>query len=242
VETLTLILNKPLIGQTFKGKGQAQKLLNYLDGLDVAEASNLQKSLQNGPVKIVISNEEFEITPEMIKEFKKGTKTVKGEQITPGVIEPSFGIGRILYSVLEHSYYCREGDEQRSVLSLPPAIAPLKVSVLPLISNPQLIEIIPTITSSLNDLGISSKVDDIGQTIGKRYARTDEIGIPFGITIDFDSISQKTVTLRERDSTAQVKVQIDDVGVVIKKLIDGKITWSDIWNTYPHVEVKKTDE
>jgi glycyl-tRNA synthetase len=239
VDTLTFTLNKPLIGQTFKAKGQAQKLISYLEGLDFKAATGLEQSLKQGPVKVVVGTEEFQVVPEMVKESKKGTKNITGEQITPGVIEPSFGIGRILYSLLEHAYYCREGDEQRSVLALPPAIAPVKVSVLPLISNPQLAAFIPKITAALNELGISSKVDDIGQTIGRRYARTDEIGIPFGITIDFDTVKDETLTLRERDSTAQVRVHFNEIATIIKRLVDGRIMWADVWSKYPHVEAKK---
>jgi len=174
----------------------------------------------------------------MITQFLHESKKVSGEQIIPAVIEPSFGIGRILYSILEHSYYTRE-DEQRSVLSLTPIIAPVKVSVLPLISNPQLIDFIPIITSQLTDLGISSKVDDVGQTVGKRYARTDEIGIPFGITIDFDTVKDQTVTLRERDSTNQIRVKISEVSLLIKHLVESKTTWEKVWETYPHVEKKE---
>jgi len=182
---------------------------------------------------------EFEITQEMIKEFKFSEKRVTGEHVIPAVIEPSFGIGRILYSLLEHSYYCRENDVQRTVLSLPPLIAPVKVSVLPLLNDEKLLKIIPTITSILNTLGISSKVDDVGQAIGKRYARTDEIGIPFALTIDFTGLDENTITLRERDSCAQVRIKIDQVGSILSLLIEGKLTWIDVWNQYPHVDVSK---
>jgi glycyl-tRNA synthetase len=114
------------------------------------------------------------------------------------------------------------------VLSLPPAIAPVKVSVLPLLQNESLNAFIPQIikwilrrsvrlivpinhfhtVTLLTNNGISCKLDDTGQSIGRRYARTDEIGIPFGITIDFDTVSDNSVTLRERDSTAQVRVKV----------------------------------
>jgi glycyl-tRNA synthetase len=78
--------------------------------------------------------------------IEKTQNKVTGKHITPGVIEPSFGIGRILYSILEHSYYEREQDEQRRVLSLPPAIAPVKVSVLPLLQHDNFLEYIPNIS------------------------------------------------------------------------------------------------
>jgi len=239
VDTLIPVVNKPVIGQTFKGKGQAQKLFGYLDNLDLKDAIKLEEQLGKGNVDITIGCDKFQFTPEMVKEWKKGTKRVTGEQITPGVIEPSFGIGRILYSVLEHSYYTRTDDEQRAVLALPPVVAPVKVSVLPLVNNAQLLEFIPIIANLLNEANISYKVDDIGQTIGKRYARTDEIGIPFGVTIDFETVKDKTVTLRERDTTAQVRVPIDELPTLFRRLVNGHTKWEDVWKNYPHVEAKK---
>jgi glycyl-tRNA synthetase len=115
------------------------------------------------------------------------------------VIEPSFGVGRILYAILEQNFYTREdsaaaaadekdkskkGDVKRAVLSLPPHLAPVQCSVLPLLDKDEFNAIIPRIVSSLKAERLSTKVDSTGQAIGRRYARTDEIGIPFGITID----------------------------------------------------------
>lgn len=231
IETMTVILDKKIIGSTFKGKGSL--VIAHLETLSIEDAKQLKDDLAKGPKKVQVANEEFEITKEMVKEFKEGTKRVTGQQITPGVIEPSFGIGRILYSLLEHAYYTRTGDEQRSVLALPPVIAPVKVSVLPLIVDENLQKQVPVLVNLLNELGISSKVDDIGQTIGKRYARTDEIGIPFAITIDFDTLKDNTVTLRERDSTNQVRVPLGDIANLIKRLVDGRTSWNEIWTSFP---------
>lgn len=77
---------------------------------------------------------EATLTRDMVS-VKKGQKTVHVEEVTPSVIEPSFGIGRIMYAVLEHSFRVREGDEQRTYLTLPPLVAPYKCSLLPLSSN-----------------------------------------------------------------------------------------------------------
>jgi glycyl-tRNA synthetase len=75
--------------------------------------------------------------------------------------------------------------------------------------------------------------DIAGATIGRRYARTDEIGIPFGITIDNDTITDLSVTLRERDTTKQVRVKIEEVAGVIKRLCENVITWSEVGEKYP---------
>ena len=131
------------------------------------------------------------------------------EEFTPGVIEPSFGIGRIMYAVWEHNFRIREGDEQRSYFILPPIIAPLKCSVLPLSSNAEFAPFVRRISALLTQNDVSHRIDDSSGSIGKRYARTDEIAIPFGITIDFDTLKEPhTATLRERDSMQQIRAPV----------------------------------
>jgi len=173
---------------------------------------------------------------------------ISGESITPHVIEPSFGLGRIIYSVLEHSYVVREvvkrdnetrDDEKRAYLSLPPIIAPTKVSVLPLVQSEELVQFTAEIVKNLKAEYLSTKVDDTGHRIGRRYARTDEIGIPFGITIDFDTVKDKTVTLRERDTTQQVRVPIQEVALVLRKLCDNTTQWTDVLAKYPLFAAKE---
>jgi len=169
----------------------------------------------------------------------KHTKKSSGENITPAVIEPSFGIGRIIYCLLEHAYWVREGDEQRSILSLSPVIAPVKCGILPLLANDQLMPYVHKISKLLTTNNISSKIDDRSSaSIGRRYSRTDEIGIPFGITVDFDTLKDDTVTLRERDSTKQVRVQINGLAILIGDLVNVRITWKDVLEKYPKFETK----
>jgi glycyl-tRNA synthetase len=216
VESVQVKLDKGKIGKTYKDK--AQILIKELSEMDSEKAKSLEGQLKTSPVTLTIGNNSFEVTKDIVS-FENAKKRVIGEHIIPGVIEPSFGIGRILYSILEHNYYTREGSEQRAVLSLPPQIAPVKVSVLPLISSPELLAFVPKISTLLNLSGISHKVDDIGATIGKRYARTDEIGIPFGITIDKQTVSDSTVTLRERDSMAQIRIPIADIPSLIQSIV-----------------------
>lgn len=81
--------------------------------------------------------------------------------------------------------------------------------------------------------GISSKIDDSGQTIGKRYARTDECGIPFAITVDFDTLQDKTVTLRDLDTMKQVRMPIADLPTNISQLSYGLKKWEDVSKEYP---------
>lgn len=77
-----------------------------------------------------------------------------------------------------------------------------------------------------------------GNTIGKRYARTDELGVPFAITAD----SESDVTIRERDSKDQVRITIIEVASIVKDLTEGQKTWADIWSTYPHHTSASADD
>jgi len=130
---------------------------------------------------------------------------------SPSVIEPSFGIGRIVYCIFEHCFKVREEDAQRTYFVFPPLVAPVKCSILPLMDKPDLNVVVQSIKSMLTKEGISSKIDDSGQTIGKRYARTDECGIPFAITVDFDTLKDETVTLRDLQTMKQVRMKIQEL-------------------------------
>ena len=154
-------------------------------------------------------------------------------EYTPNVIEPSFGIGRILYSLLEHAFYSREGDEQRTVFRFPAAIAPTKVLVAPISNNAEFVPFTNKIVGKLRRQGIANKVDDSASSIGRRYARNDEVGTPFAMTIDFQTIKDDTVTLRERDSTRQIRDKIDVVTSLVNQLVEGTITWEDVEKKHP---------
>lgn len=94
-------------------------------------------------------------------------------------------------------------------LALPPLIAPIKCSVLPLSGNADFVPIVRMVTDELRNADLSHKVDDSSGSIGRRYARTDEIGIPYGVTVDFDSLkAPHTVTLRDAVSMEQVRLPV----------------------------------
>jgi len=171
------------------------------------------------------------ITKEMVK-IEKVKKMVAGRAFTPGVIEPSFGLGRIMYCLFEHAFYWREDDEQRTVLRLKPLVAPIKVTVFPLLADERLVSRTQRIASDLTAAGIFNKVDSTGVSIGKRYARTDEIGVPFAITIDHRTLEDDTVTLRERDSCAQVRVPSAEVSALVVALVAGR-AWDELTSKFP---------
>lgn len=163
--------------------------------------------------------------------FKFKEQMQQEEKYVPYVIEPSFGIGRIFTAILEHNFHMR--DKKRTFLSLPPKIAPIKCSILPLISSEKFEATIQNLKVNLNKVGVSSKVDDSGNSIGKRYARTDELGIPFGITIDPETLEDKSVTLREILTTKQIRIPLDKVVKELQDLSDGLKTWEQTLAEYP---------
>ena len=144
------------------------------------------------------------------------------------MIEPSFGIDRIIYSILEHSYFEEEAgegkeeiegeNEKRIVLRLPPEVAPVQAAVLPLLTREELIKPANEIVKMLRSRGILIAFDDSG-TIGRRYRRNDEIGTPFSITVDYQTLEDGTVTIRDRDTMKQVRAGISDIADNIYDLI-----------------------
>jgi len=153
---------------------------------------------------------------------------VQEEKYIPWVIEPSHGIGRIVYCIFEHCFKVRKEDAQRTYFTFPPLIAPVKCSILPLINNEGLNKKTQEIKKMLIHAGVSNKVDDSGVSVGKRYARTDECGIPFAITVDFDTLEgglKDTVTLRDLDSMKQVRLPVNELADTISALAVGHINW-----------------
>jgi len=137
------------------------------------------------------------------------------KKVIPYVIEPSFGLERIILALLTSSY--REIDN-RKVLSLKPFIAPIKAGVYPLIKKPEFIEKAREVYYLLREK-INVFYDESG-SIGKRYARADEIGVPLGITIDGETLENNTVTVRFRDTKQQIRIKLDNLWEDIKKILE----------------------
>ncbi|HEX2792161.1 MAG TPA: glycine--tRNA ligase [Candidatus Paceibacterota bacterium] len=148
-----------------------------------------------------------------------------GERFLPHVIEPSLGVGRTLLAALVSAYDEDElGGETRVVLRLPPAIAPIKAMVAPLLKNkPELVLKARAVRKLLREVHPAIAWDDNGN-IGKRYRRQDEIGTPFCITVDFDTLGETpelkdTVTLRHRDTGEQERVSLEEAAARIRAAI-----------------------
>ncbi len=130
------------------------------------------------------------------------------DPFVPHVIEPSFGLERAVMAVLTAAYATDEiGGEKRAVLKLPAHLAPVKVAVSPLLKNkPELVKKAREVYAALKKEFGNVMYDDNGN-IGKRYRRQDEIGTPYCVTIDFDTLKDDTVTLRDRDTTKQERIK-----------------------------------
>jgi glycyl-tRNA synthetase len=122
------------------------------------------------------------------------------------------------------------------VLSFPPAVAPTKVLLVPLSSNPDFKPLIADLTKLLRRQGLSTRVDDSSASIGKRYSRNDELGTPLGITVDFQSLKDGTITLRDRDTTTQVRAGQKQIVEAVVKLVEGSETWSQTVERLPKFE------
>ena len=130
----------------------------------------------------------------------------------PHVIEPTFGVERTILAALLSAYQEDEmGGERREFLKLSPAIAPVRAAVFPLLKNkPELVAKAREVYALLKVIEPRVTFDDNGN-IGKRYRRQDEIGTPYCITVDFDTLTDNAVTVRDRDSGEQERVSITDL-------------------------------
>ena len=135
-----------------------------------------------------------------------------GERFTPHVVEPAIGLGRLFLAVMDSAYHEEEvNGETRVVMKFTPQIAPVKVAVLPLSKKSELAEFAKKVYKDLvQSTGYNIEYDET-QSIGKRYRRQDEIGTPYCVTVDFDSLEDNMVTVRTRDTMEQKRVSIDSL-------------------------------
>jgi glycyl-tRNA synthetase len=202
-------------------KGDAPKILDSLKNLDAAVIKGGFE--EEGKFKLEIEGKIYEITPDIIS-FEEREEIIRGEKVLPHVIEPSYGIDRIIYSVLLHSY---KENEDRTYLKLEKQIAPIGVSVFPLVNKDELVETANNIRDEFRNHGIIAEYDGSG-TIGRRYARADEIGVPFAVTVDHETLENQTVTIRNRDDLKQIRKPIKDIYNILVDLLAGRIEFEDI--------------
>jgi len=173
------------------------------------------------PFELTLEDDSTVSIEENMVERKQIQSTEHGEWFTPHVVEPAFGIDRIIWHLLDHSFdETQKGGENYTYLHLAENIAPIDVVVLPLMEKDGMSELAGDIHAKLcQSAGLASYYDGSG-SIGRRYARADEIGVPWAITVDHDSIGDGTVTIRRRDDGEQVRMSVDDA---IIKLQNGSV-------------------
>ncbi len=230
--------DKPKMVKKFAVKPDMGKLgpLFRKKAKDVAEALKQlgpEELEKDGDIKVVVNGEEVSV-PKDVVSAEEVEEKISGETVVPHVIEPSYGIDRIFYTLLEHAYEAEmaptaeeEKEEERILLKFKSEIAPIQVAVLPLMKNSdELVSKARQIVSNLKDMGLMVAYDDSG-TIGRRYRRNDEIGTPYSVTIDYDTLEDNTVTIRERDTMKQVRTPVSDLEENLEKLISGNMVFEE---------------
>jgi len=214
-EQLVLKPIMPKLGPAFKV--EAAKVAELLSKAPAEEvATSLEK-------KGYYTVENYKILPEHVDVNREKT-VVRGKRFIPHVVEPSFGSDRLFYVALEYAYRVKD---DRVLMSFPRSIAPTHGGVYPLVSKDGLVEKAQEVHKLLVNEGFTVEFDETG-SIGRRYARADEAGVPLGITIDYDTLSDSTVTIRDRDSWQQVRSPIKDLPELLHKYFQGKINFEDL--------------
>ena len=197
-----------VMGKLFKGETKA--IAGLLSQLPV-EAVRGRDSAE-----VEVDGRKVEV-PSDCYEITTATEKVTGEKFVPHVIEPAYGVDRIVYTLLEHAYRNKEGYVS---LSLKGLVAPVKVGVFPLMARDGLDEIAMKLHGTLVSEGLAASYDDSG-SIGRRYARMDEVGTPCCVTVDYDTKEDGTVTIRDRDTAEQVRIALERVPEAVRKLVEG---------------------
>ena len=196
------------LGPLFKGR--AKQVAEALAKLPISSLLGKDKAV------VEVDGEKLTI-PSSCYEVVAKTEKVSGRKLVPHVIEPSYGVDRILYSVLDHAYVKKD---DYVTLRLKGLVAPVKAGVFPLMARDGLDVIATDIHDSLTRVGLVAYYDDSG-SIGRRYARMDEIGTPCCVTVDYDTKVDGTVTVRERDTAAQVRIPKERIPEAIGLLLSG---------------------
>ena len=221
VERATIDPDMSFLGPTFGGTASA--IVNALERLVERDRAAFDGDL----VTVEVDGETYDVPVEKTG-YRVETVTESGEHVTPHVVEPSFGVGRTVYAVLTHALREDEVDgEDRTYLALAPEIAPTFVGVFPLMDRDGLGDRAREIAGTLRTAGFAVTYDDTGN-IGRRYRRQDEIGTPYCVTVDYESLEDGTVTIRERDSTAQKRTPIETLASVLSSLRSGERPFDDL--------------
>ena len=257
VERATVDPDMSYLGPEFGGQaGDVKEALETLaerdrtafEGRDEPRSSDRSSGDEPREEEVVVEvdGDEYAIPTEKVG-FAVEEVTEHGRHVTPHVVEPSFGVDRTVYTVLLHALEEDEVEgETRNVLALQPEVAPTFVGVFPLVGDDELRETAQTIAADLRAEGLDADYDDSG-SIGRRYRRQDEVGTPFCVTVDHETLGEReaqraskgasgersepraeTVTIRDRDSTDQKRVPVADLPDLLADLRDGERSFPEI--------------
>ncbi|ADD05560.1 glycine--tRNA ligase [Natrialba magadii ATCC 43099] len=242
VERATVDPDMSYLGPEFGGA--AQDVVDELESLAGRDRTAFESAAQDAAeessgdgteprdsdsVEIELDGERHEIPVEKTG-FAVEEQTEAGEHILPHVVEPSFGVDRLVYTVLHHAYAEDEVDgEERTYLALDPEVAPTFVGVFPLQNDDELESTADEIVADLRDVGLSVTYDDSGN-IGRRYRRQDEVGTPFCVTVDYETLENEetTVTVRERDTTDQKRLSVSELPGIMAELRAGELEFDEL--------------
>jgi len=210
-----VIPNETALGPLLREKTQS-----VVESLVSAKPEEIRKAFaESGYFEV----QGFRVLPSHVR-FEERHVRETGKRVVPHVVEPSFGAERIAYATLEHAY-TRVSD--RVVLRLPIDLAPVQMMVFPLMTKDGLAEVASDVASFLLEQDFDVEYDASG-TIGRRYARADEIGVPISITVDYQSLKDGTVTLRDRDTWRQVRNEWRNIPDLMRGFLRGKLAFSEL--------------
>ena len=210
-----LWINKGLIGKDYKA--ESRKIIERLQQLPLEE---IEKQLKE---KGYVEVNGYRLSTKYVR-VEEIEEKITGKHFIPHVVEPSFGAERLLYITLEYAY---KEKENRVILSIPRDIAPIQVAIFPLVSKKDIVNKARQIYRLLVDKGFYVIYDESG-SIGRRYARADEIGVPAAITVDYQTLEDDTVTIRDRDTWKQVRVPIRELPTILQKFIYLKLNLEEL--------------
>jgi glycyl-tRNA synthetase len=214
-EELTVKPIMAKLGRVYKADaGKVAALLAKVPAQEVADALQKQGSYMA---------DKYQVFPEQVDVCRQKT-VVRGTRFIPHVVEPSFGLDRLFYVTLEYAYTVKD---DRVVFSFPRNIAPIQVGVYPLMGKDGLDTKAKEVQQVLACEGFMTEYDETG-SIGRRYARADEAGVQLGITIDYDTLNDGTVTIRDRDSWQQIRTAIKDLPEQLHKYFEGKLNFEHL--------------
>lgn len=191
-------------------KKDTMKIIEALNQIsEVKLLSILEEISEKGNAYIVVDTNPFEIDGNMLDKQHCRKKIIM-EEYYPCVIEPSFGLDRLLYALYEHTFYVRSAESTFHVFQFNQEMAPYHIAVLQLSKNADLIKKANEIIKYLRSKGATVYVDQASVSIGKLYARLDEIGVKYAVTVDFETLKDNTFTIRDRDSKEQYRVEFTE--------------------------------